>query len=184
MALSDTDRSLLQRCLDRQPRSWEAFVDRFLGLIVHVVNHTARVKSIELPIEDREDLCAEVFVTILRNDFAALRAFRGASSLATYLTVIARRVVVREMLKQKAVRMTEEHLVDPADPTNPEDRVRDRDEIERLLDGLDAREAKVVRMYHLEGRSYREISHAMGMPENTIGPTLSRVRTRLRETHS
>ena len=41
-------------------------------------------------------------------------------------------------------------------------------------------DAKIVRQYHLEGRSYREISAGLGVPENSIGPTLSRARARLR----
>src|SRR5581483_2085927 len=102
MALSDIDRGLLQRCLARKPRSWEDFVDRFMGLVVHVVNHSAQSRSLRLTAEDREDLVAQVFLTIVKDDLAILRSFRGESSLATYLTVIARRVVVREILKQKA----------------------------------------------------------------------------------
>ncbi len=42
MALSEIDRNLLDRCLQRKPRAWEDFVDRFMGLVVHVVSHTAR----------------------------------------------------------------------------------------------------------------------------------------------
>lgn len=61
-----------------------------------------------------------------------------------------------------------------------EQRVSDRDEVERLLAGLDAAEAKVVRMYHLEGKSYQEISSAVGLPENSVGPTLSRARRKMR----
>ncbi len=34
--------------------------------------------------------------------------------------------------------------------------------------------------FHLEGRSYREISAILGIPENTIGPTLTRASERLR----
>ncbi|MBI3840044.1 MAG: sigma-70 family RNA polymerase sigma factor, partial [Planctomycetia bacterium] len=61
-----------------------------------------------------------------------------------------------------------------------EQRVSDRDEVEKLLAGLDGAEAKVVRMYHLEGKSYHEISSAVGMPENSVGPTLSRARRKMR----
>ena len=32
-----------------------------------------------------------------------LRHFRGESSLATYLTVVARRIVVRELLKRRTI---------------------------------------------------------------------------------
>ena len=35
-------------------------------------------------------------------------------------------------------------------------------------------------MYHLEGKSYAEISQAVGMTENSIGPVLSRARAKMR----
>ena len=43
---------------------------------------------------------------------------------------------------------------------------------------LDPQEASVVRMYHLEGKSYEEISKVVGMSENSIGPVLTRARGR------
>ena len=52
--------------------------------------------------------------------------------------------------------------------------------MERLLDDLDGFEAQVVRLYHIEGKTYREISTATGMPENSVGPTLSRAREKMR----
>lgn len=185
VALSEIDRSLLQRCLARKPRAWEDFVDRFLGLVVHVIGHTAQSRSIRLSSQDSEDLAAEVFLAIISNDFAILRRFRGESSLATYLTVIARRVVVRELLKRK----TTTSLGDAAErvaagannSATDEERINDRDEVERLLESLHGNEAEVVRMYHLEGKTYQEISSTVGMPENSIGPTLSRARAKMRQ---
>ena len=47
--------------------------------------------------------------------------------------------------------------------------------------GFVDREADVIRMYHLEGKSYQEISSSCGLPENSIGPTLSRARAKLRQ---
>ena len=61
-----------------------------------------------------------------------------------------------------------------------EERLGDREEVQRLLGGLQGTEAQVVRMYHLEGKSYQEISSAVGMPENSIGPILSRARNKMR----
>jgi RNA polymerase sigma-70 factor (ECF subfamily) len=49
-----------------------------------------------------------------------------------------------------------------------------------MMADLDSSEARVVRMYHLEGKSYQEISSAVGMPENSVGPTLSRARQKMR----
>ena len=102
MGLSEIDRNLLQRCLQRKPRAWEDFVDRFMGLIVHVINHTAQARSVRLTAEDRDDLCAEVFMTLIKDDFGVLCRFRGQSSLATYLTVVARRIVVKQILDRKS----------------------------------------------------------------------------------
>ena len=101
MALSEIDRNLLERCLAKKPRAWEDFVDRYMGLVLHVVNHTAQSRSILLSVPDREDLAADVMLAIINDDFAVLRNFRGKSSLATYLTVIARRVVVRKLLDSR-----------------------------------------------------------------------------------
>jgi RNA polymerase sigma-70 factor, ECF subfamily len=182
MALSDIDRSLLQRCLARKPRAWEDFVDRFMGLVIHVVNHSAQCRSLRMTAEDREDLVAQVFLTVVKDDQAVLRSFRGDSSLATYLTVVARRVVIRELLKLPAsVSMQGAGGMGVAGAVSPaENRTEDREEIERLLEELDGAEAEIVRMYHLEGKSYHEISTAVGMPENSVGPTLSRARTKMR----
>ncbi len=188
MALSDIDRSLLQRCLARKPRAWEDFVDRFLGLVIHVVNHSSSSRSIRLTVEDREDLVAAVFLAIVKDDLAVLRNFRAESSLATYLTVIARRVVVPELLKQKSpARLTTNGLSGSAEVVDEEDaeaRSNDRDEIERLLEELNGTEAEVVRMYHLEGKSYQQISSDVGVPMNSVGPTLTRARRKMRSASS
>lgn len=181
MALSPVDRELLDRCLSAKPRAWEDFVDRFLGLVAHVINHSAQSRGLKLTTQDVEDLAADVFLAIVVNDFAVLRRFKGDSSLATYLTVVARRVVIRELLKRKNGHEHHEHE-EAADPTfaTAEQRVMDREEVERLLEGLEGSDAEIVRLYHLQGKSYAEISAATGLPENSIGPTLSRARAKLR----
>ncbi len=185
MALSEIDKQLLKRCLDREPRAWEDFVDRFVGLVIHVVNHTGNSRSLRLAQQDREDFTAEVFLAILADDFSVLKRFRGASSLATYLTVIARRVVVRELLKRKISLLPPgESGIHSKNGNGPvpsaEERFDNRDEVQKLMDGLPQSEAEVVRLYHLEGKSYHEISAHMSIPENSVGPTLSRARARMR----
>lgn len=182
MALSDIDRNLLDRCLSGKPRAWEDFVDRFMGLVVHVVNHTAQCRSLQLSRSDREDLAADVFLTVIDNDMAVLRHFRGHSSLATYLTVIARRVVVRKLVERRsAVPLGDMVAHAAAEDVQLEQRISDQEEVGRLLSQLQGSEETVVRMYHLEGKSYQEISRTVGMPENSVGPLLSRARAKLRQ---
>jgi RNA polymerase sigma-70 factor (ECF subfamily) len=187
LALSEIDRNLLQRCLGRKPRAWEDFVDRFMGLVVHVVRHTAQARNVRLSPEDRDDLCADVFFKVIDDDFALLRSFRGEASLATYLTVVARRIVVKSLLRRTVNTRLDQQPPPPpansvADPhASAEQQVADREQVGRLLDELKDSEARVVRMFHLEGKSYQEISEATGVPENSIGPILSRARDKMRQ---
>lgn len=50
-----------------------------------------------------------------------------------------------------------------------------------MLQNLSTEEASAIRMYHFEGKSYREIGTHLGMSENSIGPFLSRAREKLRQ---
>ena len=126
----------------------------------------------------RDDLVAEVFLTLVANDFAVLRRFRRNCSLATYLTVISRRVIVRRLHQSQRNAVTSSPLDAATD--EPPTRMENQEEVQRLLMRLEPREANVVRMYHLEGKTYQEISQAVGMSENSIGPVLSRARDKMR----
>ena len=187
MALTDLDRSLLERCLKRDGSAWRDFVDRFAGLFVHAIHHTAQARSVKLDPSDVDDLCAEIFVAILADDFAILRRFRGESSLATYLTVIARRIIVREVIHRRfseALGHVKSHNVNVqmarADISEIT-RIENEELVQQMLTGLSEHDATVIRQFHLEGKSYREIGERLGVPENSIGPTLTRAREKLRQ---
>ena len=59
-------------------------------------------------------------------------------------------------------------------------RIENRELVQRMLEGLPEHEASIIRQFHLEGRTYREIGERLGIPENSIGPTLARAREKLR----
>ena len=107
VALSEIDRNLLTRCLGSAPRAWEDFVDRFMGLVIHVIDHSAESRSMRLTADDREDLTSDVFLAIVKDNFGLLRNFRGEASLATYLTVVTRRIVVGQLNKRKSLRQSD-----------------------------------------------------------------------------
>lgn len=181
------DRDLLKRCLHRDPGSWNDFVDRFLSLIYHVIGYTAHLRSVRLGPEDVEDIAAEVLVKLVAKDFKALREFRGHASLATYLTVIARRICIQELARRQqvkdAIKRGETRLpeVEPDDAPAAVKGMERLDEVDALLKKLGGREREIVRLYYLEGRTYEEISTETDVPVNTIGAVLSRARKKLRE---
>ncbi len=160
MALTAVDRTLVQRCLNHEPGAWNDFVDRFLGLIYHVVHHTAYLRSMPLRAEDTEDLAADILLQIVAGDYAVLRQFRG------------------QRVQLKADGKGTEH--EPEEPPKAQIGLENLEEVQKLLKKLPSREREVVRLCYLEGRSYEEISTELNIPVNTIGPILSRARKRLR----
>lgn len=100
MSVADLDHELLIRCLDRETRAWEDFVDRFMGLVLHVIDHTTGKRGIRLTTEERNTLCVNVFAALGHDRCRLLRNFRDRSSLTTYLSIVARRIVVRILLNQ------------------------------------------------------------------------------------
>jgi RNA polymerase sigma-70 factor (ECF subfamily) len=180
VTLSDTDRILLDRCLDRAPMAWEDFVDRFLPLVLQVVQHTGFHMGIRLDSSQQEDLVADVFVALVQDDFQALRRFRKESSFATYLTVIARRVVARRVSRYIPESTGGAELAHQLITEDGVELVENRDQLENLLQRLDPSEAVLLRCFHIEGLSYSEIQQRLGIPENSIGPSLHRARNSLR----
>lgn len=189
MTLSNLDRELLQSCLAGKPEAWDELTDRYLGLIVHVVNHTAASRNIQITPESRDDLVAEVFLSWLEKDFSVLRRFRGNSSLATYLTVVARRVVIRRLsqlriphplMHSNSESQLEQAPLKKIDSEIDPSLLEKREELESTLARLSPSEATAVRMFHVDGRSYDEIGRAMGVPTNSVGPILSKAREKMR----
>ena len=189
-ASGEVDAAILQACLAGQPGAWDGFVDRFAGLLGHVVTRCGVQRQMALSEADRDDVVAEILAELLKNDAAVLRSFTGRSSLTTYLIVISRRVAVRSMCRALDAPPQPTGPVDPAAAAGERSSATgaplnrpliNREEIEALLPRLDAQEALLVRLHHIEARSYGDISHITGLPLGSIGPALSKARQKMRD---
>ena len=103
MSINHLDAALLERCLSFQDRAWEDFVDRFLGLVLHVIDHTVSKREVRFRGEERTVLCERVFAALAHDRFRLLREHNARSSLTTYLSIVVRRIVVRSLLNQSSV---------------------------------------------------------------------------------
>ncbi|WP_422926853.1 RNA polymerase sigma factor [Singulisphaera sp. PoT] len=185
MPLREIDRQLIDRCLRKEPGAWNDFVDRYMGLIYHVIHHVSHARSIVLSSPDIEDIAAEIFLGIVDEDYGVLRRFKGESSLPTYLTVVARRICVKEVIKrhrEAELGHLQAHRASVAedDLSGEAEAIASAEEVERMLENLPEREAQVVRLYHLKYLNYRQIGKQLGIPENSVGPILANARKRLR----
>jgi RNA polymerase sigma-70 factor, ECF subfamily len=184
--LREIDRDLIDRCLRHEPGAWTDFVDRYMGLIYHVIHHVAHARSLVLSAADIEDIAAEIFLAIVDDNYDVLRRFKGTSSLPTYLTVVARRICVREVVKRFReaelghARVHRQSVTRDGADSDEAEPVAAAEEVERMLGDLDEREANVVRLYHLKFLNYRQIGKQLGIPENSVGPILAKARQNLR----
>lgn len=169
--------------------AWQIFVQTH-GRLVR--SRVADVASTFGRSEDEsaiDDATAEVFAALLSNDAAALRAFAGRSSLGTYVAVIATRSATRGFARRRLIasNSTPGDLVESTadqsigNPVNQLIHAEQQQRVHVLLERLPAKQRDVVRLFHLQGQSYSEISSQMSMPIGSIGPTLRRAEAKLRE---
>ena len=180
MGLSYFDRELLDKCLEMQPGSWERLTDRFAGLMMAVVTHVANSRDIRTTIMDREDVVAKIFSSLVEDDFKILRNFKGRSSLYTYLTVVSRRIAVRQLIKLDRKHRKEINTAPTEIEASPPVDIN-REDFEELLRALDEVSSELVRLRYVQELPYSEISRRLNIPENSIGPMLSRARASIRE---
>ena len=114
----------------------------------------------------------------------ALRALPPAGDdLRPWLATILRHLFV-DRLRQRArapfpVPLDEVDL-SAADPEAP-DAIDHLDHLDEAIAGLPEPFRRVFVLHQLEGRSYRDIADALGIPLATVGTRLTRARLKLRE---
>lgn len=179
------ERVLIQRCLARDVGAWNDFVDRYSGLIYRVIHFTAHLRSVDLDPNDVEDIAAEIMLKIVANNYALLRQYQARSSFNTYLTVIARRICVQQLIKRIQIKQRERAQTTGSGTHVPlqsrDASLETLDEVQNLLGRLPKQVREAVRLFYLEGRSYEEISARLNISVNSIGPMLARAKTLLRQ---
>lgn len=186
---SNDDLLLVRRLVAGDGSAWQSLVNGYQRLVLARILATARELNQGLGSADAEDLCAEVFSQLVRDDFAALKRFEGRSTLATWLCVVTRRIVLRRLVvarrepSQPAAQVPVlEMLPGPAseEPLRVIIGEEDRKRLAVAIARLSERHRELARLFYMEGRSYREISELLGISMNSIGPTLGRIQEKLR----
>lgn len=180
---------LVVRLVSGDATAWNQFIQRFGRLIRSRVADVAR--SFGLSDESAiDDATADLFASLVANDCAAMRAFAGRSTLATYLSVIATRVATRKFVRQRSharLQSSDAQALDQiassrdADPSDAAAQSELREHILQVMAELPLKQREVLRLFHLEGFSYASISETLDMPLGSVGVTLLRAEAKLRE---
>lgn len=131
---------------------------------------------------EAEDVGQETFIRFYR----ALPAFRGESSVATYLTRIAINLSLNELKRRKrmagrlSAKPVEEHG-NIADEKQDIYGMMERGRVRRAIDQLDEKSRSVVVLRLMDGYSTEETSRILKIPVGTVLSRLSRAQMKLRD---
>lgn len=156
---------------EEQTAQFESWMREHQGIIAKVARSFCAAAA------DREDLLQEIRVAV----WLAIPAFDGRSKVSSYIYRISlNRAISWRRRPQNRAGQTEamadhEPMADHPTETDPRlalvyDAIRQLPRAERALILL-----------QLDGFSYREIAHTLGLTESNVGVRLSRIRTKLAE---
>lgn len=134
--------------------------------------------------EDAKDVVQDTLFAAVRG----LRAFRGASSISTWLYAVARSFCIKKHRASKHAPKETVSLDDPAVANaaagdRPDDAASGRELsaiLDRAIDALDEPNREVFVMRDVEGLSAPEVARVLGVSVDAVKSRLHRARTEVR----
>ncbi|MGE5837268.1 MAG: sigma-70 family RNA polymerase sigma factor [Acidobacteriota bacterium] len=182
-ARSPTDEELLASARRGDAAALEALLVRYQP---HLYRFGLRMCG---NVEDAGDVAQESLISMAQS----VRAFRGDSSVSSWLYTIARRFCIKKRRRSKFAPAREEsidasgndaaqHLADPA-PT-PEQTATNRElaaALTRAVDALDPPQREVLVLRDVEGLSAPEVARILGISVDAVKSRLHRARLAVRK---
>lgn len=186
----EEEADLVRACLAQKDAAWERLLREYSGGALAAIRSALRQRGHGHDAALEEEVLADTFEALAADEARVLRSFRGESSLATFVSVVATRRafrVLRDRFRHgKAVdrkaeaekRSPRQGEADPALLVMADDRA---DVLVEALAGLAAGDKLLLTLYYLDGRSYKEIAAVTGLAATGVGTKIARARARLRD---
>jgi RNA polymerase sigma-70 factor (ECF subfamily) len=191
VARNPEELTLVQGCIAGERASWRAIMKQYGALVAHAVRSTfLRVlKQADPNLVD--DAVQSVWMALCADQCRRLRGFEGNSALSTWLTVLSTRraldYIRSEMRKgsMRHVRLDDEDRDIVKELRAPENEEQfSMDELFVLYEALERLpedDRLVLKMYYLDGLSYRSIAGVLKVAPNTVSSYLLRARDKLKK---
>lgn len=181
---------LVRQCLAGRDEAWETLVRDYAAGALAAVKVALRQRGHGPDAALEDELVADCFEELAKEDSKVLRSFRGESGLATFVSVVASRRafrVLRDRLRHgKAVDRKAEHdaVAPRAGEVDPAEHVETTERASIIVEAiaeLAPADKLLLTLYYLDNRSYKEIAEATGLAATGVGTKIARARARLRE---
>ncbi len=186
MPCEPSELALVRRCVNGDESAWHALhrthAPRLLGRLVRFLQRRGRPAPQQ---DEAEEVLARIFSSLVEDDFALLRGFRGESSLGGWLSVVAVRRAQNYLRSEAREHARRPQTIGPRAPAegSPLDRL-EREEARALLreasKDLSPRDRLILRLHFIESLPYGEIASTLRVSANSVGPLVKRAAERLR----
>lgn len=171
------EQALVERCRSGSDAAFRELVDGYKNLVYGVILRTVADRS------RADDLAQEVFLRVHRG----LPAFRGESSLSTWLFRITRNVCaeVRDPRQfERSLDAVDDNRRPRVDLGTADCAFADmelRDRLDKALAQLPPAARFLVSAHYLGGQKYEDLAQALDLPIGTVKTHLHRAKQRLRK---
>lgn len=176
-----TDAELAKRAKKGDTAAFDELVGQYSGRVANIAYSMLSDR------EDALDAAQEVFVRV----YKSLGAFRGESSVSTWIYRITRNVCTDFLRKRRGVVQSldaeedDEPKKEIADESNSPERIAERNEkiqaVRKAISALEDNQREVITLYDINGLSYEEIADVLKCPVGTVKSRLYRARDALRK---
>ncbi len=99
------DLEFVQRCVSRDKKTWDAFVEKYSRLIYNYIYSVFKNKGYRANPEIISDLYQEIFVSLIKDDYKKLRQYKAknGASLASWLRIITINSTIDFLRQQRPI---------------------------------------------------------------------------------
>jgi len=188
---AEAERDLVRRCSRGDAEAWRYMIRQYGALVAHASRATLHRVLKTVDSNQVDEAAQSVWASLCEDRCRRLKSFAGQSSLSTWLTVLSTRrtldFIRTEMRKGslKHVRLETDDadlLGELRDPAESEDRLTQEDfqVVHEAMERLPAEDRLILKMYYLDGLSYRTIASILKVAPNTVSSYLFRAREKLK----
>jgi RNA polymerase sigma factor (sigma-70 family) len=180
-----TDQEILHGCVTGDNASWALFVKHYSKLIYHSIYKTLRVNAKPTDPDDINDLFQELFASICADNCKKLRMFdpcRGVS-LASWLRMIAVRMTIDHLRKQRSSTSLEDLLTEPSQAGGQETHI-DNESLQCLsaiLEELSDKDKLLIELFYFKELPPEEIALILNISIGAIYTRKNRIIEKIRE---
>lgn len=188
------DLEFVQRCIQRDSRAWEEFIDKYSRLIYNYIYCVLKQKNSSLATEDTtNDIFQELFLSLTKDNFKKLKSFEAKNkcSLASWLRQVTinysidyvRKIKSELSLDQEAADdvFLRDTLIDNTDSALTNLTLQEKlGYLEECIDTLDTDEKYFLELHVNKEVSLEILKHIFKISRGAIDMRKSRIIDRLR----